>query len=142
MKISTTTLSFLILAAALGSHAQVIEAQELQKPLPGQLSSCSSSLHERMKLSVAAISFLLLLLLTVTLGAKTESSLRGPYHPAECCFTYVTRAIPRNRITRYYETSSQCSKPGVVFITKKDHSICADPRDDWVQDYIKELEES
>lgn len=58
------------------SFLNTSSAQELQKPLPGQLSSCSSSLHERMKLSVAAISFLLLLLLTVTLGAKTESSLR------------------------------------------------------------------
>ncbi|XP_004434958.1 PREDICTED: C-C motif chemokine 14 [Ceratotherium simum simum] len=93
-----------------------------------------------MKVSVAAVSFLLLIIITVTLGSKTESFSRGPHYPADCCFSYITRTIPRNRITHYYETSSQCSKPGVVFITKKGHSICANPSDAWVQDYIKVLE--
>uniref|UniRef100_A0A8C9KEZ6 C-C motif chemokine n=1 Tax=Panthera tigris altaica TaxID=74533 RepID=A0A8C9KEZ6_PANTA len=65
----------------------------------------------------------------------------GPYHPAECCFNYIAQAIARHRIMGYYETSSQCSRPGVVFITKKGHSICANPSDVWVQDYIKDLEE-
>uniref|UniRef100_A0A4W2BSX1 Chemokine interleukin-8-like domain-containing protein n=1 Tax=Bos indicus x Bos taurus TaxID=30522 RepID=A0A4W2BSX1_BOBOX len=65
----------------------------------------------------------------------------GPYHPAECCLTYVSRPVPRQRVSSYYETSSQCPKPGIIFITKKGHYICANPRDGWVQDYIKELEE-
>ncbi|XP_036124656.1 C-C motif chemokine 14-like [Molossus molossus] len=95
-----------------------------------------------MKLSVAVISFFLvvLLLITIVLGAKTKSSSRGPYHPTECCFTYATHTIRRQRITDYYETSSLCSKPGIVFITQKGYPICANPSDDWVQDYIKELE--
>ncbi|XP_008066838.1 C-C motif chemokine 14 [Carlito syrichta] len=93
-----------------------------------------------MKVSVAAI--FLSLLITITLGAKAESSSRGPYHPAECCFSYITRKIPRHLITDYYETSSQCSKPGVVFITKKGHAICTNPSDSWVQGYIKDMEEN
>ncbi|XDB60694.1 PREDICTED: C-C motif chemokine 14 [Capra hircus] len=105
-------------------------------PLPLQL-----LLHGRMKVSMAAVSFLLLLSISVALGSKNEFSSRGPYHPAECCLTYVSRAVPRQRISSYYETSSQCSKPGIVFITKKGHYICANPRDGWVRDYIKELEE-
>uniref|UniRef100_A0A8C9ADG6 C-C motif chemokine n=1 Tax=Prolemur simus TaxID=1328070 RepID=A0A8C9ADG6_PROSS len=96
-----------------------------------------------MKVSVAAISFLLLLLLCTTPpGAGAKSSSRGPYHPAECCFTYITHELPRYRIADYYETSSQCSKPGIVFITKKGHYICSNPSDDWVQDYIRDMEEN
>ncbi|ELW61731.1 C-C motif chemokine 14 [Tupaia chinensis] len=96
-----------------------------------------------MKVSVTAISLLLLLLLAVMAPeAKANSSSQGPYHPAECCFTYVTRPVQRHRIAHYYETSSECSKPGIVFITKKGYSICANPKDDWVQDYIKDLEEN
>ncbi|ELR53548.1 C-C motif chemokine 14 [Bos mutus] len=113
-----------------------------------------------MKVSMAAVSFLLLLSITVALGSKNGSSSTpcisnehpdlsllpsfssgGPYHPAECCLTYVSRPVPRQRVSSYYETSSQCPKPGIVFITKKGHYICANPRDGWVQDYIKELEE-
>ncbi|XP_010859817.1 PREDICTED: C-C motif chemokine 14 [Bison bison bison] len=94
-----------------------------------------------MKVSMAAVSFLLLLSITVALGSKNGLSSRGPYHPAECCLTYVSRPVPRQRVSSYYETSSQCPKPGIVFITKKGHYICANPRDGWVQDYIKELEE-
>ncbi|XP_008562177.1 PREDICTED: C-C motif chemokine 14 [Galeopterus variegatus] len=98
----------------------------------------------RMKVSVAAISSLLLLLIitTVALGAEAGSSSRGPYHPTACCFSYITHALPRRWITDYYETSGQCSKPGVVFLTKKGHSICTNPSDKWVQDYIKDLEEN
>uniref|UniRef100_A0A7N5K2R4 C-C motif chemokine 14-like n=1 Tax=Ailuropoda melanoleuca TaxID=9646 RepID=A0A7N5K2R4_AILME len=94
----------------------------------------------RMKVSMAAISILLILLITCALGRKAEFSSRGPYHPAECCVSYIAQAIPRHRITDYYETSSQCSRPGIVFITKKGHSVCANPGDEWVQDYIKDLE--
>ncbi|XP_007517015.1 C-C motif chemokine 14 [Erinaceus europaeus] len=94
-----------------------------------------------MKVFVSALSLLLLITLTTTLGSKTEPSSRGPYHPAKCCFNFITHAVPWSRITDYYKTSSQCSKAGIVFITKKGHSICANPRDDWVQDYFKNLEE-
>eukprot|EP00069_Balaena_mysticetus_P020502 bmy_02891T0 len=96
-----------------------------------------------MKVSMAAISllFLLLIVITVTLGSKIKSYSGGPYHPTECCFKYVIRPVRRQWILGYYETSSQCSKPGIVFITKKGHHICANPSDDWVQDYIKALEE-
>uniref|UniRef100_A0A2K6PE17 C-C motif chemokine n=1 Tax=Rhinopithecus roxellana TaxID=61622 RepID=A0A2K6PE17_RHIRO len=59
-----------------------------------------------------------------------------------CCLTYTTHKIPRQRIMDYYETNSQCSKPGIVFITKRGHSICTNPRDKWVQDYIKHMEEN
>ncbi|TKC35485.1 hypothetical protein EI555_004132, partial [Monodon monoceros] len=115
---------------------------EPPKPLPGQLSSRSHSLHRRMRVSMAATSLpLLLVLITVALGSKTESYSGGPYHPSECCYSYVTRPIRKQWISGYYETSSQCSKPGIVFITKNGRQFCANPSDDWVQDYIKGAEE-
>nr|XP_044601857.1 C-C motif chemokine 15 isoform X3 [Equus asinus] len=77
MKISTTTLSFLILAAALGSHAQVIEA--------------------------------------------------GFHSPADCCLSYTSQKIRCELMTSYFETSSGCSRPGVIFLTKKGKFVCADP---------------
>ncbi|XP_011807267.1 PREDICTED: C-C motif chemokine 14 isoform X2 [Colobus angolensis palliatus] len=117
-----------------------------------------------MKVSLVAISFFLLT--TIALGTKTESSsqtggkqkvvkiqlklvgiircslLGGTLPPSECCLTYTTHKIPHQRIMDYYETNSQCAKPGIVFITKRGHSICTNPRDKWVQDYIKHMEEN
>ncbi|XP_034495690.1 C-C motif chemokine 14-like isoform X10 [Ailuropoda melanoleuca] len=90
-----------------------------------------------MKIFAAALPFLIL---ATALGSQVEVVHGGPYHPAECCVSYIAQAIPRHRITDYYETSSQCSRPGIVFITKKGHSVCANPGDEWVQDYIKDLE--
>ncbi|XP_074244135.1 C-C motif chemokine 14 isoform X1 [Saimiri boliviensis] len=66
----------------------------------------------------------------------------GPYQPTECCFAYTTHRIPRQRIVAYYGTNGQCSKPGIVFVTKRGKSICANPNDQWVQDYIKGMEEN
>uniref|UniRef100_A0A8C3YF08 C-C motif chemokine n=1 Tax=Catagonus wagneri TaxID=51154 RepID=A0A8C3YF08_9CETA len=63
---------------------------------------------------------------------------RSPYQPTDCCFTYLARAIPRERISSYYETSSQCTKPGIIFITKRNREICTNPGDTWVQEYIKD----
>ncbi|XP_011745608.2 C-C motif chemokine 14 isoform X2 [Macaca nemestrina] len=110
-----------------------------------------------MKVSLVAISFFLLI--TIALGTKTESSSQtggkqkvvkiqlklvgmGTLPTSECCLTYTTHKILRQRIMDYYETNSQCSKPRIVCITKRGHSICTNPRDKWVQDYIKHMEEN
>nr|XP_037848500.1 C-C motif chemokine 14 isoform X3 [Chlorocebus sabaeus] len=92
-----------------------------------------------MKVSVAVLSCLMLV---TALGSQAQNSDRGTLPPSECCLTYTTHKIPRQRIMDYYETNSQCSKPGIVFITKRGHSICTNPRDKWVQDYIKHMEEN
>nr|XP_003469641.2 C-C motif chemokine 14 [Cavia porcellus] len=96
---------------------------------------------QRMKVSMVTIS-LLLFLITVTLETKTHSSSRGPFYPSECCFSYITHAVLPYRIMGYYETNGDCPKPAVVFITTKGHRICANPENEWVQDYLKDLEEN
>ncbi|EHH62859.1 hypothetical protein EGM_19599, partial [Macaca fascicularis] len=60
--------------------------------------------------------------------------------PTSCCFSYISRQIPQNFIADYFETSSQCSKPGVIFLTKRGRQVCADPSEDWVQKYVSDLE--
>uniref|UniRef100_A0A4W2E860 C-C motif chemokine n=1 Tax=Bos indicus x Bos taurus TaxID=30522 RepID=A0A4W2E860_BOBOX len=61
-------------------------------------------------------------------------------NPTDCCFSFVSRQIPRKFVDDYYETSSQCSKPGIIFKTKRGRQVCADPSEDWVQEYIIDLE--
>ncbi|CAI9162604.1 unnamed protein product [Rangifer tarandus platyrhynchus] len=83
---------------------------------------------------------LAVLLLTAALSALTGSASLGAITPADCCFSFVSRQIPRKFVDDYYETSSQCSQPGVVFKTKRGRQVCADPSEDWVQEYIADLE--
>ncbi|XP_066219983.1 C-C motif chemokine 14 [Saccopteryx leptura] len=96
-----------------------------------------------MKVSVTAITCLVLIILTITPGSKTEPPVGGPdyHHPSICCFAYITHTIARHRIVEYYKTGSQCVKPGVVFVTRKGRFFCADPSAAWVRNYLKELED-
>ncbi|XP_051848420.1 C-C motif chemokine 4-like [Antechinus flavipes] len=89
-----------------------------------------------MKISVAALS----ILMVMAFSSLTSSAPISSNPPTSCCFSYISQQIPRKFVTDYYETSSQCSQPAVVFLTKKGRQVCADPRDDWVQTYIDDLE--
>uniref|UniRef100_G1MSI9 Chemokine interleukin-8-like domain-containing protein n=1 Tax=Meleagris gallopavo TaxID=9103 RepID=G1MSI9_MELGA len=53
--------------------------------------------------------------------------------PLSCCYRYVSRPIPYNFIASVYATSSICSTPAVIVVTKKKREICADPKQFWVQ---------
>uniref|UniRef100_A0A8B9X851 C-C motif chemokine n=1 Tax=Bos mutus grunniens TaxID=30521 RepID=A0A8B9X851_BOSMU len=75
---------------------------------------------------------------SVVLSSRSE--LFSTNTPTDCCFSFVSRQIPRKFVDDYYETSSQCSKPGIIFKTKRGRQVCADPSEDWVQEYIIDLE--
>ncbi|KAM9596305.1 C-C motif chemokine 3-like [Trichechus inunguis] len=90
-----------------------------------------------MKVPVAALA---LLLCIVALCAQVFSSPVGADTPTACCFSYAPRQIPRKFIAAYYETSSQCSKPGIIFLTKRNRQVCANPSEAWVQEYVTDLE--
>ncbi|XP_003469639.1 C-C motif chemokine 3-like [Cavia porcellus] len=90
-----------------------------------------------MKVSVAVLAAVLC---TMTLCHQVFSAPIGANTPTACCFTYASKKIPRAYVADYYETSSQCSQPGVIFITKRGREVCADPNETWVQDYINDLE--
>ncbi|XP_071431128.1 C-C motif chemokine 4-like [Pithys albifrons albifrons] len=80
----------------------------------------------------------LLALLLVASCSPAEAHLDSV--PTSCCLTYQTRPIPRNLIASMYVTSSSCSQPGVIVITKKGRELCADPQQPWVQERLKHFQ--
>ncbi|NXG75918.1 CCL4 protein, partial [Baryphthengus martii] len=65
----------------------------------------------------------------------------GPDSPV-CCFSYTQHRLPRKLILRYYSTSTTCTQPAIVFITKKGRQVCANPKDAWVQSYLQNLKQN
>ncbi|XP_043855436.1 C-C motif chemokine 3-like [Dromiciops gliroides] len=58
---------------------------------------------------------------------------------AICCFSTIQKRIPQKFVVDYVDTSPQCPNPGVIFITRRDYRICANPQDQWVQEYVAYL---
>uniref|UniRef100_K7E609 C-C motif chemokine 5 n=1 Tax=Monodelphis domestica TaxID=13616 RepID=K7E609_MONDO len=56
--------------------------------------------------------------------------------PTSCCHSYTHHRLPYHLIVDFYETSSLCLKPAIVFLTSKGRQICANPKYEWVQRYI------
>ncbi|NXV22291.1 CCL5 protein, partial [Cepphus grylle] len=57
-----------------------------------------------------------------------------------CCFSYTSRKLPQSHVKDYFYTSSKCSQPAVVFITRKERQVCANPDARWVKEYVNALE--
>ncbi|NWX12308.1 CCL3 protein, partial [Aegotheles bennettii] len=60
--------------------------------------------------------------------------------PTTCCFSYQQRPVPRGLIASIYITSSSCTQPGVILVTKKKKELCADPQAPWVQAHLKHFQ--
>ncbi|XP_041440673.1 C-C motif chemokine 5-like [Xenopus laevis] len=54
-----------------------------------------------------------------------------------CCFKFAPLSF--GRIQSYYTTSSLCSNPAIIFITKNG-KVCTNPNDSWVIDYKNHLD--
>ncbi|XP_059525641.1 C-C motif chemokine 15-like isoform X1 [Myotis daubentonii] len=113
-----------------------------------------------MKVSAAALSFLIL---ASTLGSPAHGSLaheswddepsmvmhqldpRGPspgfHRPADCCPSYTPRKIRCIFMESYFVTTSGCSQPAVIFITKSGQYVCANPNNVEVQDCVTKLKQ-
>ncbi|XP_007517014.1 C-C motif chemokine 5 [Erinaceus europaeus] len=91
-----------------------------------------------MKISTVALAVVL------TTAAFCTPALTSPYasDTTPCCFAYITRLLPRAHIQEYFYTSSKCSIPAVVFVTRKNRQVCANPEKKWVREYINSLEMS
>ncbi|XP_053310867.1 C-C motif chemokine 3-like isoform X2 [Spea bombifrons] len=83
-----------------------------------------------MKVSLLALSVVILMC-----SACIYSS---PHTPTSCCFSYSNK-VPSKRIASYFNTSTLCSKPAVVFLTFKNKPICANPQEKWVTKTIRHL---
>ncbi|XP_070250463.1 C-C motif chemokine 15-like [Myotis yumanensis] len=112
MKVSAAALSFLILAATLGSPAHGSLAQESGDDEPSMV------MH--------------------------QLDPRGPslgIRPADCCLSYTPRIIRCKSMKSYFLTTSGCSKPAVIFITKWEQRVCANPYKADVQDCVRKLKQ-
>nr|KAF6455175.1 C-C motif chemokine ligand 16 [Rousettus aegyptiacus] len=88
-----------------------------------------------MKVSVAAL-FLLILILTMTSAfcrqAKSPESVNLSH---TCCLKYHEKIIPR-KLLMGHRKALGCYLPAIIFVTKKNREVCANPNEKWVQDYI------
>ncbi|XP_036799712.1 C-C motif chemokine 20-like isoform X2 [Oncorhynchus mykiss] len=68
----------------------------------------------------------LLSILILTLIPSTQS---------DCCLKYTRRPVPCRRLKDYtYQTiTSSCDIHAVVFHTRRDKFVCADPSQDWTK---------
>ncbi|NXA03745.1 CCL3 protein, partial [Sapayoa aenigma] len=60
--------------------------------------------------------------------------------PTSCCFSYHQHPIPLRLINSTYTTSSSCTHPAVIMVTKKGKQLCVDPRAPWVQERLKHFQ--
>ncbi|XP_032070853.1 C-C motif chemokine 4-like [Thamnophis elegans] len=86
-----------------------------------------------MRASVQTAAALALLVLMLS------SSILASDPPTSCCFSYTKKKIPLKLLVNFYETNGRCSQPGVVFITRRNLQICADPSEKWVQEHMNYL---
>ncbi|XP_006859748.1 PREDICTED: c-C motif chemokine 24 [Chrysochloris asiatica] len=61
--------------------------------------------------------------------------------PSSCCMTFVSKQVPEGIVATYTLSSgSVCPKAGVIFTTKKGKKFCGDPKQKWVQRYMKNID--
>ncbi|KAM4845079.1 C-C motif chemokine 5 [Thomomys bottae] len=89
-------------------------------------------------MSAAALAVLL------TTAALCTTASASPYasDTTPCCFAYISRPLPLTHVQEYFYTSSKCSNLAVVFVTRKNRQVCANPEKKWVRQYINSLEMS
>ncbi|XP_054565345.1 C-C motif chemokine 15-like isoform X2 [Eptesicus fuscus] len=113
MKVPVAALSVLILAATLGSPAHGSPAHESLDAEPRMV------MHQ----------------LNPTMHSQV-------FHlPPDCCWSYTKRKIRCVFMKSYFETTSGCSQPGVIFITKRGRRVCANPYNAEVQDCIMNMQQ-
>uniref|UniRef100_G1QFE8 Chemokine interleukin-8-like domain-containing protein n=1 Tax=Myotis lucifugus TaxID=59463 RepID=G1QFE8_MYOLU len=112
MKVSAAALSFLILAATLGSPAHGSLAHESWDDAFGPWEK-----------------------------PHTEDWFHLGIRPADCCPSYTPRKIRCKSMKSYFLTTSGCSQPAVIFTTKKGKIVCANPNKADVQDCVTNLKQ-
>ncbi|XP_028377260.1 C-C motif chemokine 15-like [Phyllostomus discolor] len=106
-----------------------------------------------MKISAAALPFLILAgaLGPLANGAPAHGIMMGKLdHPlvghggvhraTDCCPSYTPRNIRCVFMDSYYETSSGCPQPAVIFLTKRGQKVCTDPINERVQECVMKLD--
>ncbi|XP_008766290.1 C-C motif chemokine 9 isoform X1 [Rattus norvegicus] len=84
-----------------------------------------------------ALSFLIF---AATLGIQAQI-VHGFQDSSDCCLSYTSR-VHCSRYKNYFPTSGGCTKPAIIFVSKKGTLVCANPSDLRVQKCIKRLEQN
>ncbi|XP_047647602.1 C-C motif chemokine 17 [Phacochoerus africanus] len=86
----------------------------------------------------------MLLLVALLLGASLQDAhaARGVNVGRECCLKYFKGAIPLRKLVWWYQTSEECSRDAIVFVTHQGRGICSDPKDMWVKKAIGYLKKN
>ncbi|KAM4713110.1 C-C motif chemokine 5-like [Anableps anableps] len=79
------------------------------------------------------------LLLLSSLALQTYANTFGP---DECCFKFVPKPLPKNRVLKFRYTDSLCPMEGVLLTMKNNKEFCADISQQWVKDIIKAKEKN
>ncbi|NXQ96961.1 CCL3 protein, partial [Sagittarius serpentarius] len=87
-----------------------------------------------MKVPAAALAALLLMAICSPAEAHLDIL------PTACCFRYLHLPIQRKFITSAYMTSSRCTLPAVILVTKKGRRLCTDPQAPWVQAHLEHFQ--
>ncbi|XP_058532337.1 C-C motif chemokine 8 [Ochotona princeps] len=86
---------------------------------------------------------LLYLLLAVAAVSSQALALPGTSQPqATCCISFALMKIPLKRLASYERVTGACPKEAVIFQTKRGRNICADPKQKWVQDTMRHLDQN
>ncbi|KAM6937143.1 C-C motif chemokine 4-like [Xenentodon cancila] len=80
-----------------------------------------------------AVFVLMLAAVTLTEGMRGAG-------PKKCCFNFIDKPVPENRVTGYIKTSQRCSVPAVLLKTVMGRQLCVRPSAPWVKVLISNLE--
>ncbi|NWT81040.1 CCL3 protein, partial [Lanius ludovicianus] len=80
----------------------------------------------------------LVTLLVLATCSPSEGHLDGV--PSSCCFSYQKKPIPQRLVSSVFITSSSCTQPGVIVVTKRKKEVCADPQAAWVKELQKKFQ--
>ncbi|KFO34366.1 C-C motif chemokine 16 [Fukomys damarensis] len=90
-----------------------------------------------MKVPVTAL-FLCLLVLTMTSAFYNEPKIPESVNSSPtCCLKHQEKPLPRKLVVGYRK-ALYCALPAIIFVTKKNREVCANPEDKWAQDYIND----